>query len=606
MTPAADAKLGRREVAIVAALWLALAGAFIGIHLGSILALRMPDADDYLRLQQVRDWLAGQAWFDVSQHRVNPPTGGALHWSRVVDLPIAAGLLLLTPLFGQHNAELIVATALPLLLMGAAMFIVTAITARLVSKAWAPVAAACVPFSAITYPQIIPLRVDHHAWQLVLALTLLWALTDEMHKRRSGAIAGVAAAFWLNISLEGLPVVTIAALILGVRWLMDGRELPRLQAYLWALTLSSFALETLTMPTAWTVAECDRVSQPYLAAFAAASLAAAAASVSKLAHDRRLRVGFAGVAAAITGGVFASVGPACLGGPFAALDPLTTYFWLDRVGESMPLHERGIGAFIAYAGFALCGCAGALLAIRATHGEQRMRWITLFVLAFAAGGLMLIVSRTGAVAHGFAAAGAAFLGMTLFTQARQTKALMVRVFGTVFAIVTATPALLLPALQLDMTPGVTRRVCDNAYASLNNLPPGLLFAPLDIGPRMIVHTPHSVVATGHHRNHAAMHQVIATFTGTADFAREQITGRQASYLVLCTEAPEILSYAHDAPEGFAAQLVAGQVPAWLKPLDIAPANSGLLVFAVDPNASAAPRDDLRGRFASDATHTPAS
>ena len=39
---------------------------------------------------QVRDWMAGQSWFDVVQHRLNPPLGVDMHWSRLVDAPIAA------------------------------------------------------------------------------------------------------------------------------------------------------------------------------------------------------------------------------------------------------------------------------------------------------------------------------------------------------------------------------------------------------------------------------------------------------------------------------------------------------------------------------------
>ncbi|MGD9980846.1 MAG: hypothetical protein AB7H66_05385 [Hyphomonadaceae bacterium] len=598
------AALGRREVAAITLLWASLAATFVFIHWSAITSLRMPDADDYLRLQQVRDWLAGQAWFDIGQHRVNPPTGGALHWSRIVDLPIAGGIILLTPLVGQPTAEVVVATALPLLLMGAAMFLVAAIAARLVGRAWAPVAAACVPFSAITYPQIIPLRLDHHAWQVVFALTLLWGLTDESNKRRSGMIAGFAAALWLNISIEGLPIITVAAMILSVRWLFDGRELARLQAFLWTLALGSFALETLTMPSAWALAECDRISQPYLAAFAVASLAGAAANLPLLARDWRLRLAFAGVSGLAAGAVFASMGPACLNGPFAALDPLTKYFWLDRVGESLPLFDKGLGAVIAHGGFSLIGCIGAVLAIGATQGEQRKSWITLFVLAFAAGGLMFIISRTGAVAHAFSATGAAFVGMTLLRRARATNMMVVRVLGTVLAIVVATPGLLLPALQFDLRAGPPRRVCDNAYAALNQLPPGLLFAPIDIGPRMIVHTPHSVIATGHHRNHAAMRQVIAAFTGPPEAARQHIAARGADYVVLCPDAPEVRNYVEYAPEGFAGQLVSGRAPGWLRPLDITPEGSGLLVFAVDTNAPA-PGDELRGRLAFDAMQAPA-
>ena len=45
--------------------------------------------DDAMRLVQVRDLLAGQGWFDLTQYRLNPPDGVAMHWSRLIDLPIA-------------------------------------------------------------------------------------------------------------------------------------------------------------------------------------------------------------------------------------------------------------------------------------------------------------------------------------------------------------------------------------------------------------------------------------------------------------------------------------------------------------------------------------
>lgn len=246
------------------------------------------------------------------------------------------------------------------------------------------------------------------------------------------------------------------------------------------------------------------------------------------------------------------------------------------------------------------GCIGAGIAAYVSRGEHRLRWLTVFTLSLAATALMLAISRTGAVTHGFAAAGAAFLGMTLWQRARATNVTTVRVLGTVFALAIATPVLLLPALKLDLKPGVARRTCATSYTALSALPPSLLFTPIDIGPRVVVQTPHSVVATGHHRNHAAMHDVIATFTGAPDAAYAQISARQAAYVIVCPDAAEVRNYARVAPEGFAAQLLEGHTPSWLQRIT----DSGeLLVFAVNTNA---PRDQLRGRMASDTPATPAS
>ena len=73
---------------------------------------RIPDS--LLRLVQVRDLLAGQGWFDLVQHRLDPPDGVLMHWSRLIDAPIA-GLMLLGGLFGDGEAFAL--TAWPLLML---------------------------------------------------------------------------------------------------------------------------------------------------------------------------------------------------------------------------------------------------------------------------------------------------------------------------------------------------------------------------------------------------------------------------------------------------------------------------------------------------------
>ena len=46
------------------------------------------DTDDAMRMVQVRDLIAGQNWYDMAQHRLAPPAGSFMHWSRVVDVPL--------------------------------------------------------------------------------------------------------------------------------------------------------------------------------------------------------------------------------------------------------------------------------------------------------------------------------------------------------------------------------------------------------------------------------------------------------------------------------------------------------------------------------------
>ena len=54
------------------------------------------DTDDAMRMVQVRDLLAGQGWYDMTQWRLDAPGGVFMHWSRIIDIP----LVLLLKFFG--------------------------------------------------------------------------------------------------------------------------------------------------------------------------------------------------------------------------------------------------------------------------------------------------------------------------------------------------------------------------------------------------------------------------------------------------------------------------------------------------------------------------
>src|SRR6202163_2066417 len=88
--------------------------------------------DDAMRLVEVRDLIAGQGWFDLMQHRLDPP-GVSMHWSRVIDAPLAALIVMLRPLTGAAGAEAVTLILWPALLFGAALLLVAAI-ARAMSE----------------------------------------------------------------------------------------------------------------------------------------------------------------------------------------------------------------------------------------------------------------------------------------------------------------------------------------------------------------------------------------------------------------------------------------------------------------------------------------
>ena len=105
---------------IVVGAWLAFCLYFLIDRWNSIHYFVLADTDDNMRMSQVRALLAGQDWFDLRQYKLNPPYGANIHWSRLVDLPIAGIILALRPLVGGVDAERVaiaIAPMLPLLLL---------------------------------------------------------------------------------------------------------------------------------------------------------------------------------------------------------------------------------------------------------------------------------------------------------------------------------------------------------------------------------------------------------------------------------------------------------------------------------------------------------
>ena len=66
-----------------------------------------------MRLVQMRDWIAGQGWFDLVQQRMALPYES--HWSRLVDAGLAGLLAFLRAFTEQAPAERLLRVVWPLL-----------------------------------------------------------------------------------------------------------------------------------------------------------------------------------------------------------------------------------------------------------------------------------------------------------------------------------------------------------------------------------------------------------------------------------------------------------------------------------------------------------
>jgi hypothetical protein len=131
-------------------------------------ALRLPQADDMLRLAQMRDWLDGQGFGDLTQHRLGPPGGTDMAWSRLPDILPAALIRLLSPLIGMTRAEIAAVIFWPEILLLLHLLLAGALARRLgpPNSAYAAVAIAALAFPAIALFE--PGRIAGHGMQIVI------------------------------------------------------------------------------------------------------------------------------------------------------------------------------------------------------------------------------------------------------------------------------------------------------------------------------------------------------------------------------------------------------------------------------------------------------
>ena len=553
----------------------------------------LSDPDDFMRLVQVIDWLDGQGWTDMVQRRLNPPSGVAMHWSRLADIPVAAVIWLAEPWFGRAGAVYLSALLVPPFLGGlfTALFLWAALpllSARLV----------LVPFSMVgtlLYPLALfrPGRVDHHGLQLALTVLAIGLLLRALESGRARAAVGlgVVGGTSLAIGLETLPFLGTVTMILSLMWTWrGGKAATSLTIFGLTMTGTALVLLFLTLPRSdWTA--CDRMSFAHVALTAVVP----AAGLGALALER-LRSGVARPARlAIVGGIgiaglglTAAVFPHCTGSPYATL-PAEAHYWFEMVIETQSLLElfhdepgRAVSTVILPLA-ALVSLVGQSIAATDRAGPRRIA-----LLALVLSSLTVLAWQVRGVSSAGLAASLALIPLADSMNARadrialsNLKQIVVRLgwrFCVPGACILAT---LLPPLLLNPasspTPEGQESECDvsaravrSVFAALSD-PAGLgsetrtIAAPIDIGPRILFLTRHRVLAAPYHRNTQGLSDNRRIFAGTEADALATVRARDVEAILFCRKFVPVTTYAGQ-PAFLNERLGAGRPPWWLVPM----------------------------------------
>ncbi|MEP2551705.1 MAG: hypothetical protein ABJH26_10460, partial [Marinomonas sp.] len=477
------------------------------------------------------------------------------------------------------------------------MLIAMMLTARIVWKVLGeePITMTCIAM-VLSVPllfQLTPMRIDHHGWQIVGGLV---AVNGIMGQRiwLGGLIAGVAMAAWLSISLEGLPLAAAICALMAWRWWSDARKRGWLAWVMAGLAGGSMLFYGMTKNASGLVTFCDAIGPAHIAMFVFGALVLG--GLAKLNPKTRLTLlaGFVLAGGGALAILFAAA-PTCAGSSFSRLDPVLTTFWYEQVSEGMPIWRQTLTSALQIAIFPLLGIIASLRFARRSEGELKTFWWEYSALLIAAFLVAMLVARAGALAAALAAVPMGWQIVEWLGNIREMKGALQRVLAMLALVVLLAPAMPVKAVQslfadntapaqqpLSKAAGKASACEIRAIAqALATLPKGEIFAPMDISPRLLLETKHSVVATGHHRGEESMVFLIETLIGTPENARDALQKRGSKYIALCPNLNEAAMYAHAAPDGLAAKLIADEAPEWLEPIALEGQN-GLKAWRILP------------------------
>ncbi len=622
---------------IVAITWLIISAAYFADYSSAMHYMALGDTDDNMRYLQVRDWLAGQSWWDLRQHRLDPPLGANIHWSRLVDLPIA-GLMLFFRLFvSDARADQIALGIAPLLPLLPLMLSLAFLARRLAEGGHGWFIAMLLPLGAeMGLSMFMPMRVDHHGWQLALTTITLAGLVDRKWVR-GGIIAGIASAASVVIGMEMFVYLAGAGGIIALRWVFKEGAARRMRPYALALGgttaigYAGFASNANRLPM------CDALSPVWT------SILILAAGILLLLSSLPLRHWTARLAAGALGGAiiigFAWINwPGCLTGAYQIPVELQAK-WLVYIREAKPITAQPANVWVPVMAIPIAGMASALIGCWLVRRDRERLW------AWGTAALMIAFSialcfwqiRAGPAAQLLAIAPLACMLWSLLARLftgpgswRRMAALPgLLVLGSAAcayplypllspywpdeddeapadlktqpsatapvrkpaatSVKTRNQALAPPqngAKNITNTPKTSSNArcrAQPALAALDELPPATIFTMVDLGPRLIAMTHHSAIAGPYHRNSKAILDIHHAMDGTPDMFRSIAAAHGATYLLVCPGFPEGSIYQQRSPKGFYARLMRGEKFSFLAPVKLSfPAPLPFTLYRIAP------------------------
>lgn len=496
----------RHALFLTLLIMLFVLGRNLGADLPALMAADMPNPDSYQKLLMVRDHDPAMGFNFMA--RDNAPYGFWMHWS----LP-HTGLLWLASNglmqlgMAQNQALLLAGGGLTLLSMMLLILLVLRVSLNIASPRAAIIGVMAIASSPPLHGYGQLLQITHHIFMLLpVALAALCFLRNtDRAMPMADAVGGMALAAALWISPETMPLVVCVA---GMRaaWRLQHPQ----SGALWPAVLGLMGLLIMAWhldppaPTysAWAL---DHISLAWLlmgTLLALLWLHADGCVRRQLSLGRAIAELSLGVMLAAA--CWLMLVPDAMRGPDGLITPYLHSVWYRHINELQP-----VGSFSKAVGYLLLPLTGGCLLLWTAWRER-----SLWMLTLALSTLVYVVLISSHVRMGSAGA---LLGVLSFAigvsrlhdfENMHDKTLPMRrqllVAGLIMVLPLQVAAPLLEGYwnAKNTKPDAAKTSCDlkTVLPLLNTLPAGTLLADTNHGPRLMLMTPHRVIAGNYHHN----------------------------------------------------------------------------------------------------------
>ena len=570
--------------------------------------------DDFLRMSQIHAWMQGQGWFDLTAYKMVPPQGGDIHWSRLVDVPIAGLIYFFNIFFDFDKASYLAAIVWPLALMLITIAVWTLICDRLLVAypRWLPALFGILSISSIN--QFSAGRIDHHNIQILLFGLMILGLVNR-ERKWGDILIGFAAAFSMSIGAEALVVIVPVLAIIGFEWAMgsdaNSRGIIKVGVSLIASSLTLYILNFA--PQDYFNVSFDANSLFFLAAFILLGLAfiLLGMSSSLMLSINGIKVigsklALGGLVAGIALVVLYLAFPDYLGDPFANMSEEAKTRWLNKVSEAkslstvlrdFPFHWL---ATVGYYLFVLG--VGALVLLNKQFRTTKM--ISLYIILF--------VCVLGTIWQVRVIRTAAFLVVPfcvifsticwnyfkekyseekIFLYGFQSGVVMFQI--SIFWYIAGALFFPLEGQKMDtknaqletskVSQFITARresehcMVNNDFNFLKTLPTTNIVSDLTTSTALMFHTKHSIISGPYHRNERAILDTL-DFMGTNENKAKAVAEKyQVTHLAFCTGS--LANPQSDfGPQSVTAKILQDDIPTWLN--EVSAQDARIRVFKI--------------------------